>query len=113
MGRFRTDLISPPYPLQSPEDKRPSATSSWGACKPSSRINLDPDEVDRTGDLPKNVIEGLAKSGCWGMKIPKEYGGLGLSQINYNRAVALVASYCGSTAKFGFPPTSPSACPSP
>jgi hypothetical protein len=32
------------------------------------------------------------------MKIPKEYGGLGLSQINYNRAVALVASYCGSTA---------------
>jgi alkylation response protein AidB-like acyl-CoA dehydrogenase len=60
--------------------------------------NLDPDEVDRTGDLPQEVIEGLAKLGCWGMKIPKEYGGLGLSQINYNRAVALVASYCGSTA---------------
>jgi len=44
------------------------------------------------------VIDGLTKLGCWGMKIPQEYGGLGLSQINYNRAVALVASYCGSTA---------------
>ncbi len=32
------------------------------------------------------------------MKIPKEYGGLGFSQINYNRAIALVASHCGSTA---------------
>jgi hypothetical protein len=32
------------------------------------------------------------------MKIPKEYGGLGLSQVNYNRAIALVASHCGSTA---------------
>jgi alkylation response protein AidB-like acyl-CoA dehydrogenase len=96
MGRFRTDLISP-YPLQSPEDQA-IGDEFMGRLESFLKDNLDPDEVDRTGDLPKSVIEGLAKLGCWGMKIPKEYGGLGLSQINYNRAVALVASYCGSTA---------------
>ncbi len=96
MGRFRTDLISP-YPLQSPEDKA-IGDEFMGRLESFLKDNLDPDEVDKTGDLPKKVIDGLAKLGCWGMKIPKEYGGLGLSQINYNRAVALVASYCGSTA---------------
>ncbi len=96
MGRFRTDLISP-YPLQSPEDKA-IGDEFLGKLEAFLKANLDPDEVDKTGDLPKKIIDGLAKLGCWGMKIPKSYGGLGLSQINYNRAVALVASYCGSTA---------------
>jgi alkylation response protein AidB-like acyl-CoA dehydrogenase len=96
MGKFRDDLISP-YPLQSPEDKA-IGDEFMGRLEAFLKDNLDPDEVDKTGDLPQKVIEGLSKLGCWGMKIPKEYGGLGLSQINYNRAVALVASYCGSTA---------------
>jgi alkylation response protein AidB-like acyl-CoA dehydrogenase len=96
MGHFRSDLISP-YPLQSAEDKA-TGDEFMGRLGAFLKENLDPDEVDKTGDLPPKVIDGLAKLGCWGMKIPKEYGGLGLSQINYNRAVALVASYCGSTA---------------
>src|ERR1700677_161572 len=96
LGHFRTDLITP-YPLQSAEDKA-IGDKFCAELEAYLKENLDPDEVDRTGDLPKKVIDGLAKLGCWGMKIPKDYGGLGLSQINYNRAVALVASYCGSTA---------------
>ncbi|HVM32176.1 MAG TPA: acyl-CoA dehydrogenase family protein [bacterium] len=96
LGRLRADLISP-YPLQSPEDKA-IGDEFMGRLEAFLRDNLDPDEVDRTGTLPPGVIDGLSKLGCWGMKIPKEYGGLGLSQINYNRAVAMVASYCGSTA---------------
>jgi len=96
LGHFRTDLISP-YPLQSAEDKA-IGDKYCAELEAFLKANLDADEVDRTGDLPKSVVEGLAKLGAWGMKIPKEYGGLGLSQINYNRAVALVASYCGSTA---------------
>jgi hypothetical protein len=96
MGRFRADLISP-YPVQSNEDKA-LGDEFMGRLETFLKENLDPDEVDKTTLLPQKVIEGLAKLGCWGMKIPKEYGGLGLSQVNYNRAVALVASYCGSTA---------------
>jgi len=96
MGRFHTDLIAP-YPLQSPEDKA-VGDEFMGRLETFLKENLDPDEVDKTTLLPQKVIDGLAKLGCWGIKIPKEYGGLGFSQINYNRAVALVASYCGSTA---------------
>jgi alkylation response protein AidB-like acyl-CoA dehydrogenase len=32
------------------------------------------------------------------IKLPQEYGGLGLSQVNYNRFIQLVASLCASTA---------------
>ncbi len=96
MGRFRRDLLFP-YPEQSPQDKA-VGDEFMGRLESFLKETLDPDEVDKTGILPQPVIEGLAKLGCWGMKIPKEYGGLGLSQINYNRAVAMVASYCGSTA---------------
>jgi alkylation response protein AidB-like acyl-CoA dehydrogenase len=96
LGRLRVDLISP-YPLQSAEDKA-IGDEFMVRLESFLKDNLDPDEVDRTGLLPQGVIDGLAKLGCWGMKIPKEYGGLGFSQINYNRAVAMVASYCGSTA---------------
>jgi hypothetical protein len=86
-----------PYPVQSEEDRRvgDAFLEKLGAFL---RDHLDPDEVDRTGLIPEKVYDGLAAMGCFAMKIPKEYGGLGLSQTNYNRAVALVASFCGSTA---------------
>ena len=31
-------------------------------------------------------------------KLYEEYGGLGLSQLNYNRIVQMVATHCASTA---------------
>ncbi|HUO57349.1 MAG TPA: acyl-CoA dehydrogenase family protein [bacterium] len=96
MGKFREDLIAP-YPLQSPEDKA-IGDEFMGRLESFLKDNLDPDEADRTTFIPQKVLDGLAKMGCWAMKIPKEYGGLGLSQVNYNRAIAQVASYCGSTA---------------
>ena len=59
---------------------------------------LNPDAIDREGKLPENVINGLKKLGLFGMKIPEKYGGLGLSQTNYNRIITLVGSHCASTA---------------
>ncbi|PKQ09949.1 MAG: acyl-CoA dehydrogenase, partial [Actinobacteria bacterium HGW-Actinobacteria-9] len=38
----------------------------------------------------------LRNMGAFGIKIPKEYGGLGLSQLNYTRAIGLVTSQDGS-----------------
>lgn len=59
--------------------------------------NLDPEEVDATRTIPKNVIEEMGRMGIFALKVPKEYGGLGISQTNYNRLVLRVSSYCGST----------------
>ena len=95
-GRVRWDLVFP-FPEQDPADKK-IGDEFLARLESFLKANLDPDEVDRTGIIPDTVMKGLAELGCFGMKIPKEYGGLGLSQINYNRAVGLVASFCGSTA---------------
>ena len=96
MGRLLTDLVMP-YPEQSDEDRR-LGDEFLRRVEAFFREHVDPDAIDRTGEMPPAVIDGLARLGCFGMKIPKEYGGLGLSQVNYNRVIALVASYCGSTA---------------
>lgn len=96
MGKFQPELIVP-FPEQNAEDK----TIGDKLCKEVStylRANLDPDEVDRTREIPKKIITEFTRMKLWAMKIPKEYGGLGLSQVNYNRVVSMVSSYCGSTA---------------
>ncbi|MBI3999908.1 MAG: acyl-CoA dehydrogenase family protein [Candidatus Omnitrophica bacterium] len=96
LGNTRWDLILP-YPEQSEADRR-IGDEICAKVAAFLKKNLDPDALDRTGELPRHVIDGLAQLGCFGMKIPKEYGGLHLSQVNYNRVVHLVASYCASTA---------------
>ncbi|HET6204060.1 MAG TPA: acyl-CoA dehydrogenase family protein [Planctomycetota bacterium] len=96
LGRFRADLVLP-FPGQ-PEADRQTGQEFLARLEGFLRETLDPDEVDRTGELPSSVIDGLTSLGCFGMTIPREHGGLGLSKTNYNRAVSLVASHCASTA---------------
>ena len=86
-----------PFPVQSPADKA-EGDSFLKKLEAFLRAKLNPNEVDKTGLIPQEVYKGLGEMGAFAIKIPKEYGGLGLSQINYNRVIHLVASYCGSTA---------------
>src|ERR1043165_7962050 len=62
---------------------------------------LDTDIIHPFPEQPANdkteADEFLTELGAWGMKIPKEYGGLGFSATNYNRAIGLVATWCGSS----------------
>ncbi len=94
-GKLHWDLIYP-FPRQSEADKK-TGTDYQEKLKAFLSAHLDPDEVDRTGEIPENVLKGLADLGAFAMKIKPEYDGLGLSQVNYNRAMHLIASYCGST----------------
>src|SRR5206468_3986532 len=57
------------------------------------RENIDADEIDRTGEIPQKNIDDLFAMGAFGVKIPKQYGGLGLSQVNYGRAAMLLGSW--------------------
>src|SRR5690606_4662749 len=94
LGRFRLDLIHP-YPEQTPDDKR--KTDAFVAKLDAFlRENVDADEIDRTGELPQDVVEGLREMGAFGMKIPEEYGGLGLSQLGYVRAIQAVTAIDGN-----------------
>ncbi len=86
-----------PFPTQPPADKK-AGDEFIAKLEKLLKEKLDPDAVDRTGIIPDEVMRGLAELKAFAIKIPKEYGGLGLGQINYNRAIHLVASFCGSTA---------------
>lgn len=48
--------------------------------------------IERDAKIPDEYIKDLAELGVFGMKIPEEYGGLGLSLVHYGRALALLGS---------------------
>lgn len=62
--------------------------------------HVDGDRFDREGSVPQAVLDGLAELGAFGIKIPRRYGGLGLSQVSYVRALALVAARCQATSAY-------------
>jgi alkylation response protein AidB-like acyl-CoA dehydrogenase len=94
LGRLRMDLIHP-YPEQDPEDER-RAQPFLAALETLMREQVDSDRIDREGEIPDAVIDALRALGAFGIKIPREYGGLGLSQLSYMRAIELVSSVDGS-----------------
>ena len=96
MGNFDYEMLFP-FPEQNPDDKK-IGDDFIEKLTHILTTKLDPDEVDRTREIPKEVIADMAKLGVFAMKVPKQYDGLGFTQSNYGRAVMKVASYCGATA---------------
>jgi alkylation response protein AidB-like acyl-CoA dehydrogenase len=94
MGEFDLKKIRP-FPVQSAED-RDQGDALLEKLEALLREKVDPDEIDRTGEIPQSVIDELARLGAFGIKVPREYGGLGLSQTNYCRAATLLGSWCGN-----------------
>jgi alkylation response protein AidB-like acyl-CoA dehydrogenase len=95
MGEFNLAGIHP-FPKQSADDLE-KGDAFLTKLETLLREKVDADEIDRTGEIPRPVIDELAKLGAFGIKIPTEYGGLGLSQTNYCRAAMLLGSWCGNT----------------
>ncbi len=81
-------------------DERARADAFLARLESFAREHIDGDEIDRVGHVPQEVLDGLAELGAFGIKTPQEYGGLGLSQVSYNRALAIVASRCAATGAF-------------
>jgi alkylation response protein AidB-like acyl-CoA dehydrogenase len=91
IGRFDFDRIFP-FPNQTAEDKA-AGESFLAELRSYLRENVDADEIDRTGEIPQKNIDELFAMGAFAIKVPKQYGGLGLSQVNYGRAAMLLGSW--------------------
>jgi alkylation response protein AidB-like acyl-CoA dehydrogenase len=91
IGRFDFARIYP-WPEQSAQDVA-AGRDFLAKLENYLRENVDADEIDRTGEIPQKNIDELAAMGAFGIKVPKEYGGLGLSQVNYGRAAMLLGSW--------------------
>src|SRR5213078_40666 len=95
LGNLNIDLIHP-FPEQPAEDKA-IGDAYLPKLERFLAENVDADKIDEQGEYDYSLFDGFNELGAWGMKIPKEYGGLGFSATNYNRAIGLVATWCGST----------------
>jgi alkylation response protein AidB-like acyl-CoA dehydrogenase len=95
LGKLDTDIIHP-FPEQPATDKT-EADEFLTKLERFLAENVDADKIDEQGEYDYSLFDGFSELGAWGMKIPKEYGGLGFSATNYNRAIGLVATWCGST----------------
>jgi len=93
MGRFNLPQIHP-FPAQSIEDGD-HGDAFLQRLETYLKEHVDPDEIDRIGEIPQEVIDGLAQLGAFGIKISREFGGLGLSQTNYCRAAIMLGSCVG------------------
>ncbi|MCM3300670.1 acyl-CoA dehydrogenase family protein [Streptomyces pseudogriseolus] len=90
LGRFRLDLIHP-HPLPDDEDVR-RGEDFLAKLRDFCETRIDGAAVEREARIPDEVIDGLKELGALGMKIDTKYGGLGLTQVYYNKALALVGS---------------------
>lgn len=93
LGNFRFDLIDP-YPERT--EWRPEFTEFFDKFSAFLRDTWDPIEVDATGEYNMDHVAELASMGAFGIKIPKEYGGLGFDQLEYAQVMELIGCYDGS-----------------
>jgi alkylation response protein AidB-like acyl-CoA dehydrogenase len=93
-GSFRLDLVHP-FPAPDPADLE-RARPLMERLERFMRERVDSDRIDREGKIPEEVVRGLGEIGAFGLKIPTEYGGLGLSQYSYTHAIGLVTSQDGN-----------------
>lgn len=95
MGRWKPEKLCPVTEIDAEEKAR--ADRFLAELAAFLKAHVDPDEIDRTGEIPDAVMAGLAKLGAYGIKVPQKYGGLGFSQTTYCRACQLIASHCTNT----------------
>src|SRR6201747_1750715 len=94
LGRYRLDLIHP-HPVR-PAPAEAARAAPFFAKLRAFLERVDSDMIDRTGEIPESYVQELREMGAFGIKIPTEYGGLGLSYASYTRAIAMVTSKDGS-----------------
>ena len=94
LGSFQPELISPQpeMPVEAVQ-KGERFLAILGAFL---RDEVDPQLIERDNKIPDEVVDGFKRLGALGMKVPEQYGGLGLSQVYYNRAMMLVGTWHSS-----------------
>jgi len=95
-GRLHLELLHPWPQVNEAEMQR--ARPWLDRLEQFLRDRVDGDAIDRNSKIPQDVVDGLKELGCFGIKIPEQYGGLGFSQTVYNRAISMVASTDASVA---------------
>jgi alkylation response protein AidB-like acyl-CoA dehydrogenase len=90
LGRFRLDLLK--MPPGDPRRLDDEEEEFLARLREFCETEVDSGLIERTDRIPDRVIEGLKDTGAFCIRIPKEYGGLGLSDVCYLRALMIVST---------------------
>ncbi|HVE75328.1 MAG TPA: acyl-CoA dehydrogenase family protein [Actinomycetota bacterium] len=63
----------------------------------ASEIVPRAESIDQTGDYPDEVIKGLGEAGFLGATISSDYGGMGMSELEFGRVSEEAGAVCSST----------------
>src|SRR3984957_3415047 len=94
LGNFQPDLISPQPDM--PVEAVQKGERFLAALGAFLQAEVDPQLIERENRIPDEVVDGFKELGALGMKVPEQYGGLGLSQVYYNRAMMLIGTWHSS-----------------
>src|SRR3954465_4248297 len=94
LGNFRLDLIHPQPRLDDAAIEK--GERFLATLRAFLEQEVDPLQIERDAKIPDAVVEGFKRIGAFGMKVSESYGGLGLSQVHYNRALQMVGVWHGS-----------------
>lgn len=97
-GQFVSNWVFP-YPQLTAEQQTKVAAAVAEVAR-FCDVHLDPVQIDRDADIPRDVIDGLAKLGVLGMTAPTEIGGRAFTQMGYCKILEEIGSRCSSTSIF-------------
>ncbi|MGI9037275.1 MAG: acyl-CoA dehydrogenase family protein [Gemmatimonadota bacterium] len=94
LGDLQLELIHP-YP-DPDEFIGDDCRAFLAEMKEFLETEVDSEQIDRDRKIPTHVLDRLRAMRAFGLKIPKEYGGHGFGQVEYNQVMALLGSIDGS-----------------
>lgn len=92
MGRFRLECL-PAYPSG---EFRPAFAKIYKDMRALLAEHVDPVATDESGEYPARTIQALRKFGAFGLLVPKEHGGHGITKIEWCHLMELIGSYDGN-----------------
>src|SRR5215469_11746562 len=90
LGDFQLDLIHP-HPRPDGEAAR-RGEEFCARMREFCETSVDGALIERDARIPDEVVKGLGALGAFGMKIAPQYGGMGLTNLYYNRALIIAGS---------------------
>lgn len=90
LGDFRPDLVWTQVQIDPVQQARGEEFLDRLAIHLAEHV--DGARIEAEDYVSDEVLAGLIELGTFGIKIPTTYGGLGLSQVHYNRALMLIGS---------------------
>src|SRR5437868_10848292 len=97
-GEYKGALLTP-YPELKPQE-RLEVERTLSELRHFLANDVDSAAIDRDADIPKHVVDGLARIGVLGMTVPKEYGGRGFSQLANTKILETIGAQDSSIAVF-------------